>query len=265
MTSTPRSTAGRDAAGVNSPQWTGFYRLEYGLWHGQSAARRSLPSPRTLDSDVNALLAWWPTQQVPLADLGRRAHEIIENALEFQLTGHDDYGSGTTLATTVATITGSRVLLALLQPLLAPALPGAALGLLRASTSCSRCLRRSTARTGGGFPYRPSRPPRGRRSTRRAGRCCRNSPRSPRSPSRGTPPMTSEPPRTVFRGAARSSPQEAPAEPAGPPAGAAVVPARPGRRRRGRRGRRRGSGRGRRVLRPEHPARTLPRPRTRPR
>jgi iron uptake system component EfeO len=25
------------ADGVNSPQWTGFYRLEYGLWHGQDA------------------------------------------------------------------------------------------------------------------------------------------------------------------------------------------------------------------------------------
>ena len=25
------------AGGVDSPQWTGFYRLEYGLWHGQSA------------------------------------------------------------------------------------------------------------------------------------------------------------------------------------------------------------------------------------
>ena len=48
--------------------------------------------------DVNALLAWWPTQQIPLSDLGLRTHEILENALEFQLTGHDDYGSGTTLA-----------------------------------------------------------------------------------------------------------------------------------------------------------------------
>ena len=26
------------AGGVNDPGFTGFYRLEYGLWHGQSAA-----------------------------------------------------------------------------------------------------------------------------------------------------------------------------------------------------------------------------------
>jgi iron uptake system component EfeO len=112
-----------DATGVTSPQWTGFYRLEYGLWHGQSLTSL-VPVADTLGSDVNQLVAWWPTQEVPLADLGRRAHEVIENALEFQLTGHDDYGSGTTLASTVAAVTASRVLLALLHPLLAPRYPG---------------------------------------------------------------------------------------------------------------------------------------------
>jgi iron uptake system component EfeO len=61
---------------------------------------------------------------VPLADLGRRAHEVIENALQFQLTGHDDYGSGTTLASALAAISASRVLLGLLHPLLAPRYPG---------------------------------------------------------------------------------------------------------------------------------------------
>jgi iron uptake system component EfeO len=112
-----------DATGVTSPQWTGFYRLEYGLWHGQSLASL-IPVASTLNSDVDQLVTWWQTQQVPLADLGRRAHETIENALEFQLTGHDDYGSGTTLASTVANITASRVLLNLLRPLLTPRYPG---------------------------------------------------------------------------------------------------------------------------------------------
>jgi iron uptake system component EfeO len=112
-----------DATGLTSPQWTGFYRLEYGLWHGQSLASL-VPVAGTLNSDVDQLVTWWQTQQVPLADLGRRAHEVIENALEFQLTGHDDYGSGTTLASTLANITASRVLLALLHPLIAPRYPG---------------------------------------------------------------------------------------------------------------------------------------------
>ena len=112
-----------DATGVSSPQWTGFFRLEYGLWHGQPLASLARVAG-TLNKDVDALVTWWQTQQVPLADLGRRAHEVIENALEFQLTGHDDYGSGTTLASTLAAVTASRVLLTLLHPLLAPRYPG---------------------------------------------------------------------------------------------------------------------------------------------
>jgi iron uptake system component EfeO len=111
-----------DPTGVSSSQWTGFFRLEYGLWHGQSL-KSLVPVADTLNNYVGQLVTWWPTQQVPLADLGRRAHEVIENALEFQLTGHDDYGSGTTLAATVAAISASRVLLALLHPLIAPRYP----------------------------------------------------------------------------------------------------------------------------------------------
>jgi iron uptake system EfeUOB component EfeO/EfeM len=112
-----------DVVGVSSPKWTGFYRLEYGLWHGQSAAALT-PVAATLAKNVNALLAWWPTQEIPLSDVGLRTHEILENALEFQLTGHDDYGSGTTLATTLANIQATRELLSLLHPLLAPRYPG---------------------------------------------------------------------------------------------------------------------------------------------
>jgi iron uptake system component EfeO len=111
-----------DAVGTSSSKWTGFYRLEYGLWHGQSG-RELIGVADTLNVDVHKLLAWWPGQQIPLLDVGLRTHEILENALEFQLTGHDDYGSGTTLATTIANIQGTRYLLSLLRPLLAPRYP----------------------------------------------------------------------------------------------------------------------------------------------
>jgi iron uptake system EfeUOB component EfeO/EfeM len=103
--------------GVSSPQWTGFYRLEYGLWHGQSQTTLT-PVATTLDKDVLALQKAWPTLQIGLLDIGLRTHEILENALQFQLSGHDDYGSGTTLATTVANIAGTEELLSILHPLL---------------------------------------------------------------------------------------------------------------------------------------------------
>ena len=112
-----------DAIGTSSPKWTGFYRLEYGLWHGQSAAELK-PVADKLRSDVDALLASWPHQEIELTDVGLRTHEILENALQFQLSGHDDYGSGTTLATTLANVRGTFELLSVLRPLLAPRYPG---------------------------------------------------------------------------------------------------------------------------------------------
>jgi iron uptake system EfeUOB component EfeO/EfeM len=104
--------------GLSDPHFTGFYRLEYGLWHGQSASELT-PVATQLDAAAAALSAAFKNMEIDLLDIGLRTHEILENALEFQLTGHDDYGSGTTLATTVANITGTRELLQVLHPLLA--------------------------------------------------------------------------------------------------------------------------------------------------
>jgi iron uptake system EfeUOB component EfeO/EfeM len=103
--------------GVNDPGFTGFYRVEYGLWHGQTPAELAGPASQ-LYQNVLALNAAFPGMEIDLLDIGLRTHEILENALEFQLTGHDDYGSGSTLATTAANITGTRELLQILHPLL---------------------------------------------------------------------------------------------------------------------------------------------------
>jgi len=108
--------------GVNDPGFTGFYRVEYGLWHGQSAAQLTGPAG-TLVRDVRQLQSAWPSLEVNLLDMGLRTHEILENALEFQLSGHDDYGSGSTLATTEANVQGTLELLSLLHPLLVPRYP----------------------------------------------------------------------------------------------------------------------------------------------
>ena len=116
---------------MSDPAFTGFYRIEHGLWHGQSAQQLDGPAAK-LDSSVRTLRRFWPGMEINLLDLGLRTHEILENALEFQLTGHDDYGSGTTLATTAANITGTRELLTVLHPLLVAALPGPARRLHRA-------------------------------------------------------------------------------------------------------------------------------------
>jgi hypothetical protein len=110
-------------AGVHDPDWTGFHRLEYGLWHGQGAGQLTGVANK-LVADIRGLRASWPDQEIDLIDMGLRTHEILENALQFQLSGHDDYGSGTTLATTQANIDGTRELLTILHPLLAPRYAG---------------------------------------------------------------------------------------------------------------------------------------------
>jgi iron uptake system component EfeO len=103
--------------GVSDPDFTGFFRLEYGLWHGQSVGELRGPAD-ALRKSVLGLQKAFPAMEVDLLDLGLRTHEILENALQFQLTGTDDYGSGTTLATTEANIVGTRELLTILHPLL---------------------------------------------------------------------------------------------------------------------------------------------------
>ncbi|MEY9929420.1 high-affinity iron transporter [Catenulispora sp. GP43] len=96
--------------------FTGFHRLEYGLWHGEAAASLA-PVADQLDSDVHGLIGDWPKQDFDPSDLPLRAHEILENTLQFQLTGDADYGSGTTLATADANLAGTREVLTVIRPL----------------------------------------------------------------------------------------------------------------------------------------------------
>jgi hypothetical protein len=67
-----------------------------------------------------------PYPQKALSDLALRTHEILEHAIRAQLSGTDDYGSGTTLATTSANIDATITQLGMLHTLLTaryPALP----------------------------------------------------------------------------------------------------------------------------------------------
>ncbi|MER7838153.1 iron uptake transporter permease EfeU [Streptomyces sp. NPDC096040] len=103
--------------GVHDKDFTGFHRLEYGLWHGESAAALAGPAQQ-LAADVAGLREAFPRQDFDPSDLPLRAHEILENTLQFELTGDTDEGSGTNLATADANLAGTRELLAVLEPLL---------------------------------------------------------------------------------------------------------------------------------------------------
>ena len=111
--------------GVTDKHFTGLHRLEYGLWHGQSAASL-LPVAATLASNVAVVqrnltsddLAGDPTN-LPL-----RAHEILEDALRDHLSGIDDLGGGAALAATYADLQVTTAVLGYLTPLLNSRQPG---------------------------------------------------------------------------------------------------------------------------------------------
>jgi high-affinity iron transporter len=108
--------------GVADKDFTGFHRVEYGLWHGQSADQLKGPAQQLADAAAGLQKAF-PTQDFDPGDLPLRAHEILENTLQFELTGDTDEGSGTGLATADANLAGTRELLTVLQPLLTTRAP----------------------------------------------------------------------------------------------------------------------------------------------
>lgn len=103
--------------GTATKDWTGFFRIEYGLWHGQSAAELA-PIGDKLVTDIKGLIKAFPGQTTPASDLPLRTHEILENALQFQLTGIQDYGSGTTLDTLYANTQGTQEVLSTISSLI---------------------------------------------------------------------------------------------------------------------------------------------------
>ena len=108
--------------GVQDSSFTGFHRVEYGLWHGESAASLTGPTDQ-LDGYVHGLQNDLPQMETEALDIGLRAHEIMENTLQFEFTGKTDYGSGTNLATALANLQGDEEVVSVLRPLLTSRYP----------------------------------------------------------------------------------------------------------------------------------------------
>ena len=105
--------------GVQDSTWTGFFAIENALWHGEPQ-QKTRALTKGLVTSVAGLIQDFPSEEVDPGDLALRTHEILENALQFQLTGIADYGSGTTLATVYANTQGTQELLSILTPLIEP-------------------------------------------------------------------------------------------------------------------------------------------------
>ncbi len=104
-------------AGVKDPGFVGLRRIEYGLWHGQSPASL-VPYGEKLGTAAAGLREDFPKERTDPNDLPLRSHEIMENALQFELTGQADQGSGTGLATIGANLDGTQAVLDALAPVM---------------------------------------------------------------------------------------------------------------------------------------------------
>ncbi|WP_194926843.1 EfeM/EfeO family lipoprotein [Catenulispora pinisilvae] len=109
--------------GTADKNWAGLHAVEYALWHGASASDVR-PLTQALVASVQGLIADFPSEEVDPGDLPLRAHEILENTLEFQITGASDAGSGTSLATAYANTEGTLEVVSVLTPLINDRDPG---------------------------------------------------------------------------------------------------------------------------------------------
>lgn len=107
------------AQGTADPGWTGFHRVEYGLWHDEGAASLAAAGD-ALAAAVDELSTSFATAQIDPLQISIRAHEITENALQFELTRATDFGSHSNLATVAANLEGTATVLDILEPLLTP-------------------------------------------------------------------------------------------------------------------------------------------------
>ena len=108
--------------GVHDKDFTGLRRIEYGLWHAEPLPALATVAAR-LDADVAALRKGFAAERTDPNDLPLRAHEILENALQFELTGDADQGSGDGLAIIAANLAGTRMVLSAIAPVIQPRYP----------------------------------------------------------------------------------------------------------------------------------------------
>ena len=103
--------------GVHDKDFTGFHRLELALWNNEPHTT-VVAITQQLDSDVHGLVKAFPLQSTAPNDVSLRTHEILENTLQFELTGDTDEGSHTNLATVRANVDGTRMAFSAITPLL---------------------------------------------------------------------------------------------------------------------------------------------------
>jgi iron uptake system EfeUOB component EfeO/EfeM len=120
-------TAAGLVGGTADPGFTGFHKVELDLWTRDDPAA-AMTDAGQLQRLVARLAARKLGPELPMTPVGLstwtlRAHEILEDALRDSLSGDDEYGSGTALASVLADVSATREMLTLLAPVIDPRAP----------------------------------------------------------------------------------------------------------------------------------------------
>lgn len=104
--------------------FTGFHRVEFDLWRRRDVAAAARDTTQ-LRGFVNRLTPQAVAADFKLNSLSvdawvLRCHEILEDGLRDSLTGNDDYGSNSDLASLSADVTATREMMSVLAPLIGP-------------------------------------------------------------------------------------------------------------------------------------------------
>jgi iron uptake system EfeUOB component EfeO/EfeM len=103
--------------GIHDPDFTGFHRIEMGLWTG-APLHPLLRWEARLSVDVARLRRIVPTLALDPLDYSARAHEILEDAQRDLLSGTDVPWSGAGVLGTAAGLDATEEVLGTLRPLL---------------------------------------------------------------------------------------------------------------------------------------------------
>lgn len=116
--------------GTANPSFTGFHRIEWGLWTGQSP-QSLVPAASALQHDVPVLSTALAKTTIDPLDYATRGHEILEDAVRDLLSGSDVPWSQQGVLGTSAGVVATQEVLKTLSPLVSTSVQETELGHLR--------------------------------------------------------------------------------------------------------------------------------------
>lgn len=115
-----------DHEGPDDPKWTGWHRLEKGLWEDNSTEGLT-PFARQLVTDTDGLIEKVKVLAIAPGVMTNGAAALIEEASQGKITGEEERYSRTDLITFQANVDGAKKIVELLTPVLSTAPGGAEL------------------------------------------------------------------------------------------------------------------------------------------